>query len=242
MTNSKKTSKKLSDKKLILIIAAIVLLVGSFFYFRAMIRKGVWYSGYFLYEKQKNQWRGNVDGEELSLTRSRQPDGTKLAFKRGNITKEYLVIGGNSPSERLGIYEQDTLIFEGTLHDGFLLDKDGHIDNIIIVTAKYEGEYKNGIPADHETKWYPTNYQIAELAVNPKITTRGQPVFLLLAVLFLGILATDIISPDLFFRLRHSLFVENPEPTSFYRAMQAVGRVVLVIAVIAMLYMSFTVN
>ena len=240
MTNSKKRQKAIRQKA-DFDNRHIVLLVGSFFYFRAMIQRRM-VLGLFLYEKQKNQWRGNVDGVELSFTRSRQPDGTKLAFKRGNITKEYLVIGGNRPSERLGIYEQDTLIFEGTLHDGFLLDKDGHIDNIIIVTAKYEGEYKNGIPADHETKWYPTNYQIAELAVNPKITTRGQPVFLLLAVLFLGILATDIISPDLFFRLRHSLFVENPEPTSFYRAMQAVGRVVLVIAVIAMLYMSFTVH
>lgn len=242
MTNSKNSPKMLSDKKLILIFAAIVLLVGSFFYFRAMLRKGVWYSDTFLYEKQDNTWHGNVDGKELTVTRAQQPDGTEISFTRGNITKEYLVIGGRSPTERLRIYEKEALIFEGTLHDGFLLDKDGHIDNIINTTTQYGAEYINGTPVDYETRWHPTNYQIAELATKPKTTTRGQPALLLPAVLFLGILAADIISPDLFFRLRHSLFVENPEPTSFYRAMQAVGRVVLVIAATAMLYMVFTVH
>ena len=132
-------------------------------------------------------------------------------------------------SNELVIYENDKLLFEGsvekTTYDDiyYLKSKDPNADDWGLVVHA-------GIAPDELTAM-----QVYNLYLN-KQWNRGEcgtPELLWTAIMMLAFWLLDIWFPKLFFTMRYGMSVENPEPSDFYLAMQKAGWVfVPIIAVI----------
>ena len=64
---------------------------------------------------------------------------------------------------------------------------------------------------------------VADFAYSAKDITRGNYGLLVLALFFLAITIIDIKYPMLFFNLKYSFSVENPQPSDTYLALQKIS-------------------
>lgn len=230
----------LDKKKIFYIILALVTALIFIIYLVLMFQKGIRYDGHFLRRVEENHWEGNVYGLPMTITKTASDDNNiALTFSRDGETLFYSVVYDEaaSPKEQIKIYSDEDIIFTGywAYRDwenktGWLLDSlDNAASSVTIVV-------NNHIDED---AWIPTNSQIASIALLQVETLHGQPAMLLIIILFAIILALDIIFPKLFFYLRYSFAVDNPEPSQFYYQMQIFGRVILCFGIVCLMIMSF---
>jgi len=223
--------KRVAKESKIFKITLIILLIAlSCLYFKVFFTKGVVYDEVFL--------KKVVSGKETKYTgRGRWGDihitvrGIKgiddninvILMLPGNITGEYNVSFENDDShfmEKVIIKDNsNNIIFEGRYREGdiFLYDKNGEpfIEGIGYITVNEQSPY------NPDYKIYLKS--VADFASGEGEQIRGDVRTLLLSLLLTIILVIDIKYPLFFFRLRHAISVENPEPSGFYITMQRIS-------------------
>ena len=219
--------------KYILIFTVICIL--SFLYLFSSFRKGIWYKGYFLYQIKENEWSGTVFQETLHLTRIPSDHTIQLYFTWGDKSETYSVSYqelGTAPFP-ITIYKSEEPIFNG-YYDSFhhLLNNDGTLFFEIEVNAHYSNPFGN-------TNWQPSETFIARLAFEDNTSLRGNLNIVLIVSLCAIILLLDIKFPKLFFYLSHGLYVNDPEPSSFYTTGQMISRFILGFAILILIIATF---
>lgn len=98
----------------------------------------------------------------------------------------------------------------------------------------------NHVPTVQEL--YPAYIQLYTWAVEEKHDVRGNPNMLAVIALLAVMLGLDIAFPNLFFILDHRLDVDGGEPSDWYRMKQQFSRVIIGIAIVVCLFMSFAMH
>ncbi|MDE7326617.1 MAG: hypothetical protein K2N63_10110, partial [Lachnospiraceae bacterium] len=118
-----------------------------------------------------------------------------------------------------------------------LYDSSGNAASMVDITASVGGVEidSSGIPND----WRPTEPTIFHLATLEDLEYRGNLTNMIFILISALVLLLDICFPRLFFYLRHSLSVSNPEPSDLYYFFQKIGRVALLVLIGFLMLMTF---
>lgn len=152
-----------------------------------------------------------------------------------NINRRYTVNFKDPKNWDAGIEnikgEDGSIVFEGEYRKDrdFMVDKNGEfwLDYNARVMKYGESPYN---------EYYKISLKnVADFAYSAKDITRGNYGLLVLALFFLVITIIDIKYPMLFFNLKYSFSVENPQPSDTYLALQKISWVAY--PVIALLLM-----
>ncbi len=232
-----------TENKRKLTIAAVAALVILFFiYLYAFSRPGVWHGDTFLYRQKDGSFRGNdvFADYEMHIV---QEEGfnTKIDFKVNDTFKSYKLSYSpitNSPYWNIEIFENGTSVFKGkTISNDpvMLMDENGKLD--IHFSVSTTSDFFES-PATEEL--FPTNAKLANWTFGGIREVRGNLVMLIMIFVFALFLGLDLAFPNLFFYLEHGLDVTGGEPSDFFLASQKVGRIILVIAILVCVILSFT--
>lgn len=112
----------------------------------------------------------------------------------------------------------------------FLRDKNGEIlfDEIIRIHVNTGDTVESRFSKDYEVS-------LLTFAYGDNDTIRGNPQFLVIAIIFSIITIIDIKDPLFFFQLKHFLSVQDPEPTELYLLLQRISWVIYPIIIIGCL-------
>ncbi len=115
--------------------------------------------------------------------------------------------------------EDGSIVFEGEYRKDrdFMVDKNGELWLDYNARVMKYGES----PYNEDYKISLKN--VADFAYSAKDITRGNYGLLVLALFFLAITIIDIKYPMLFFNLKYSFSVENPQPSDTYLALQKIS-------------------
>ena len=228
-------SKIIKDKRkstYILISIAALILFSMYLY--ALTRPGVRYGDAFLYQQADGSFVGKDTYFDYRMDLQDTENGISISFSVEDETRNYLVTLGKSDDSVI-IYENDTILFEGTEwgNSGMLLDKNGEL--VFGVTVSVNSH----MPVAEEQ--FPNFMQLYRIATIDALDLRGsvECVFL---ILFFGLyIIIDVCFPEFFFRARYFLAfdLKNAEPSDGYYVGQLIGRVVCAVAIVVCAIISF---
>jgi len=225
-------------KKQSVIIAIILTLILFVIYLRALFLPGLWHSDAFLYLQEDSSFIGSDFYADYKMVIKSADYGADIDFSVNDKTKHYqLKYDKTKMNMDVEIFEADKLLFKGQafgIGDEWLLHSEDSEspDNIVVQTGT--------IPDEEEL--FPGYTRLFNWAVSEKTDTRGEPYmifFILIAVVFL---ALDIKFPKLFWTLEHRLSVYGGEPSDFYIFGQKVGRIIMLLAILVCMVLTFTLH
>lgn len=213
-------------------------------YLYAMLLPGIRYGDAFLYRQKDGSFAGYemygyYTRVDYKMNIEKSEEGGNITFSVNDTVREYEIIHNTNELERsVQVFENDELVFDGKAHmmgsEYLLLDDNYDMADGIRVYVD------NQVPDVEEL--FPGYTWLYNRMVEKRHNTRGEPAMLLLILLGAGILFLDIKFPDLFWILEHRLEVDGGEPSDWYRAGQAFGRVLLVIGIIVCMILTFTIH
>lgn len=235
-----------NKKKVISIILISISIIGVFFYLKAFFTKGAYFEEVFLKKEvigDENNYTGkSIDGDiHIIVNKAEEEKGNiKETFKLPNnmIRKYNVKFEGDIYQDRKTqtiTNEVGEVIFEGSYREGSiaLFDKNGKplLDDIFRIHVKR---------SDMEESRFPQNYEaslitITKFAYADNDTIRGNPQYLVIAIILSIVTTIDIKYPLFFFRLKHFLSVQDPEPTELYILIQRIEWVVCPLIIIGCL-------
>ncbi|HHW30695.1 MAG TPA: hypothetical protein GXX20_03315 [Clostridiaceae bacterium] len=223
--------KRLAKESKIFIIALTLLVITlSWMYFLVFFTKGVVYDEVFLKKEvigADTHYIGKGRWGQIHITVKGIKgihDNIEVIYRLPNNIVEKYEVGFEKNNEdfREKVVIKDinnNIIFEGRYREGdiFLFDKNeepfiegiGHI--IINDQNPYKSDYKIYLKS------------VVSFASGEGEQIRGDVRLLVISIFLIIITVIDIKYPLFFFRLRHSLSVENPEPSDFYITMQRIS-------------------
>ncbi len=227
-------------KKIIIAITVIVVILLAIPYLNIYNQKVVEYRGERLIE--------SIDGDTRSYTGSFgiaryieitsqfvSENETNVSFKLpGDMYFEYQLkfTKKEDTKQYINIMQSDELMFEGYYYSdtssGIYFNNDGEIVSIFAIYS--EDETNDYLVPDIDS--------IVKVALATNVFTRGDPMYLTIAIITIILVLVDIIFPRFFFTLRYSLGVEDPEPSDFYLVTQKIGWGIAPIIVIILLIAS----
>lgn len=224
----------MSKKNAFYLLASIAAGIIFIIYLAAIFQRGIWYGDHFLYKIQENEWEGDVYQSTLNLVKeiSEKDSRIQLRFTHADECLYYNIDYDTTAdnNETIKIYRDEQLIFTGCYMGDFLCDSSGTLQNDISITSS----------SNSDNDWYPTEAQIAEIALKNPEQFRGNLMMLLTVVIITALLLLDIKFPTLFFYLQHGLSVSHPEPSDFYYWGQKLGRIILFVFIIILMIMTFS--
>jgi len=225
----------------------ILLLLGillAIFYCNLYFQKGILFEDSFLkLSKGINgyEYSGTAYGEHIQIIAKediKSSNTTAITYSIGDwYYKTYTVnvLKSSAVNTDINIYENNNLLFEGTYkrNSGFLLwDKKG--EPVWDITTTFNNQ------SPFNAAYNVSKSEIVTTAFKNNIMIRGNGALLVLAIFIILYLAIDIKWPRLIFMWRHSLSVNNPEPSDFYLAAQRmswyVGSLITLCILIASLF------
>ena len=227
----KKYKKMTSSKKILIISVLVFVTVLLIFYFRAFFSCGVFFEGTFLKKEvvsSDTHYKGKSPFGSIHITvkglKNKQSSAEVIYRLPNNITEQYTVNlkkanDWDSGFENIKAQDGTIVLQSGYLIDNyFFLDSTGklltgRLNAHIVGRNPYDGDYVISLK------------NVLDFAYFTKDKTRGRLEYLFLAMFLIIITAIDIRFPMLFFHLRHSLDVVDPEPSDLYLFMQKIGRV-----------------
>lgn len=220
--------------RLCAVVGSAALLLLLTFYFLTYFSRGIFLSSYgqtvFLAQQGGGAFEGRDRYASYRLEKTAGSGETVLRFLVSGIPREYRVISRGDGAQ-VEIYEDGALAFEGSAQQAggsFLLQSgDGTWDSFGSITVVMSGNQPE--PEDLS----PSLTTVYRWAVSDSTEIRGFWPGLLGIAFCAVFLALDIAFPDLFFRLRHGLFVDGGEPSDLYRTMQKLGRGIAVFCLFA---------
>jgi hypothetical protein len=216
------------DGKGKLIGAIIVTLIAALLtgYFIIFLTEGVNYGDTFLkkeaagtetYYRGTSQWGDIHVGVKALHGNAGQVEVTYQL--PNNINKVFIVNFHTPQFADRGVTIKDlngSLLFEGDYRKGdfFLYDKSGkaYMEGVFDIIVNGENPYQ----ADYQI----TLRNAAGFATFEYETIRGDVRFLIFALILIVFMVIDWMFPLFFFKLRHCLDVQDPEPSDFYIAVQ----------------------
>lgn len=228
------TYTKNYKKTMIGIACAVLVLILTSMYIYFLFLPGVWHNDTFLYRQSDGRFIGKDAYATYKMRITRTDDGADILFSVNDTKRQYEINSENTSSVK--IYQDGEMLFEGSAvragSSYMLVDKDGEPVDIVDVTVD------GTVPTDDEL--FPSINRLYNLALAYKYDIRGNAAMAVSVLIIFAVLAIDILFPNLFFILGHSLAVENAKPSSFYRFMQKIARVVLAIAIVVFVILTFT--
>jgi hypothetical protein len=228
-------SRIIKDKRkftYILIFISALILFSIYLY--ALTRPGVRYKDAFLYQQADGSFVGKDNYFDYRMQLQDTENGTAISLSIEDETRNYLVVLGKT-DDSVVVYENDTLLFEGTEwgNSGMLLDQNGELVFGVTVSANSHR------PVAEEQ--FPNFIQLYRIATMDELDLRGsvECVFL---ILFFGLyIIIDVCFPEFFFRARYFLAfdLKNAEPSDGYYVGQLIGRIVCGVAIVVCAIISF---
>lgn len=210
------------------VFLAIIILIIALFYFKFFFTKGIYYDDVFLKKKEVTSHHYQYVGQSLhgdlsiAITGDKNTDmSSEVTYRLPNhIDRRYTVYYINKHDWDAGINkiidEKDEVIFEGEYRKdvGIVFGTDGKpiFNSEIVYLQSGESRYTRSYTI--------TPHNIASIATFNKDTIRGNPVFLLIAIVLFLYVLVDYHFPRFFFFLDHFISVKNPEPSDFYLSLQ----------------------
>ncbi len=200
---------------------------------------GFWHGDAFLYKQKDGTFKGSDIYAEYEMSAIPADYGTDIDFSVNGKIKHYKIKYDNVEyTTEVEIFENDNVIFSGKAigaGDGRILLEDDFqsSEQIIYHTGNY-------VPTEEEL--YPGYTRLYNWSVSDKTDTRGEPYMLFLILMFGVILFLDIKFPMLFWILEHRLEVDGGEPSDWYLFGQKVSRVILSIAILVCMVVTFTIK
>lgn len=207
--------------------AAAALLVS---YLCVFFQAGALFEGAFLPRSQDVDgavhYKGSAFGAPVSVTvlgNSRTDGDAIVRYATGGRTLAYevrLEAADALETWRAQILQDGETVFRGVYRPGAqgdafaLVDENDEPDWNALLSFTVNGE--SPFTADYRPG-YLTTVRFADRSID---TQRGNPVFLVLAVLVLLVTLVDWRFPRLFFALSHALSVRDPQPTDLYLFVQ----------------------
>ena len=207
----------------------VITLIAVFcaIYLWAAYQPGLWLQDVFLYRQEDGSFQGSTGDIEYVMQLKSQDGYSEIIFTRDHITRRYEVF---YDKVNLSILQDGESIFAGTYtnQNGFTMFSSPD-DPYIGIDI-----YASAVAPD-----FPSRSWLFHRAIDPDTHTRGNPSMLFVALFFGLLLYLDLRFPDLFFHLKFMWHVDGGEPTTWYRAMQMVGRFLLIIAILVCLIKGF---
>lgn len=227
---------------LVKVLLASLLITILFFYFKAFHTIGVDFDNTFLKKEDissETHYRGKSDYGDIHITVNGITDissDVDMIFRLpNNINKEYTVNFKDASNWDLGlenIKDKDgNIIFEGQYRKDshYLFDKNGK------PLVEYNIQFLGISDNLYNSRYRILLKDVVAFAYNENETIRGEYGLLAYAILLFVITFIDIKYPLLFFYLRHSLDVSDPEPSEFYITMQKISWIAFPILGIALM-------
>ncbi|WP_432403877.1 hypothetical protein [Wukongibacter sp. M2B1] len=233
-----------NNKRVIVIVLISILMIGIFFYLKAFFTKGAYFEGVFLEKEvigeETNYIGRTIDGDIQIIVNKLEEEKGKIEaiFKLpNNITRKFNISFEDNAYKKTQTItnELGDVIFEGSYESGsmILFDKNGEIlfDETIRMYLNKRNETEDRFPKNYEVSLL----TITQFAYGENETIRGKSQFLAIAIILSIITIIDMRYPLLFFQLRHSLSVQDPEPTEIYVLIQRISWVIYPIIIIGCL-------
>jgi hypothetical protein len=237
----------IAENRLLKGLLLAVLAAALILYFVAFFTKGAEFDDMFLKKEVVSadaHYMGRNMYGSIHITVKGLKDvhsSAEVVFRLpNNINRRYTVNFKDPKDWDAGIENikdgDGNIVFDGEYIKGrsFMLDKNGELwldYNARILTygvSPYNEDYKISLK------------NVADFAYSAKDTIRGKYEYLLPAILFLIITLIDIKYPLFFFTLRHSMEVDDPQPSEFYitiqRALWVVYPIIALILMLAAIY------
>ena len=209
------------------IIACIVLAVILIpLYLCVMLQTGIRYQDAFL-ARQKD---GSFAGAGYALHVTPTSTGTDITFTAKGETRTYSVV--NTPHAGVEFYQ------DGTLMRTAQVKRLGPYFTLLDETGEADLPFRISYSSQNADDLFPTDYELYGWTRGIETTMRGEPQYLLFALLCGIPLVVDIRYPDLFFELRYRRYVDGDcTPNEYYRFWQMIGRVLAAAAVLVCLWL-----
>lgn len=229
-------------RKSFIICGAIIAAAVFAFYLYALFRPGYWYLDVFLY-KEKAPFEGMevysghdaVNKAEYELTIAKDGMKTYMAFTVNEEERSYEIISDNTEDyyPNVTIFENGEQIFKGT-HRGFglLTEDDEYFEKSVEIIPSY------AYPLSEEELFPPYNW-LYDVSQSIKTEIRGEPYWLILIVMLIGLVALDMAHPDFFWCFNNWLDVKGGEPSEFYRFTQKALWILSPFIVLILMIVSF---
>jgi len=224
----------------ILILALIIIFLGSL-YLKTFYSEGAYFEDAFLKKEvrlSETYYIGRHEEGEIHIVISALKDTRDSVNVRyslpNNIDRDYTVRFKDANNWDKGIENiiyNGNIIFQGEYVEGDLFLWDENVNPML-------GD--NFRITFHDQATFDKSYKISKLSIAKfasyhNDTIRGKYEHLVMAALLALILIIDVKYPKLFFRLRHSLSVNNPEPSDFYITTQRIAWFVYPIIIVGLL-------
>lgn len=214
-----------------LIVLGIFAVVVFCFYLRALGQPGFRYRDFFMAQQDDGSFIGRDEWyHAYRLSKSTDGEDVTLSFSVNDETRTYRVRFGETNENMVKtaeIFENDVSIFSGEVHEmgdsWLLMDEEGNTEVPFTVVV--------GGVMPEQTELFPNPSTIYNWAVREECGTRGDFTVLFYIAMLLAFLFVDLRFPNFFWNLKHALAVDGGEPSEFYRVMQVVGRIIVVIAI-----------
>ena len=213
------------NKKLFVISGLVAAVIIFAIYLYALFLPGFWLGDVFLY-KQKAPFEGievysgkdRTNDARYEMTMAKEGMETYIAFTVNETEREYKIVSDNSEDyyPDVMIFENGEQVFSGTYRSFHLVTEEGEffeIENAVNV----DGFGSWDIPTENLFPSYSWLYDVSQ---SIKTEIRGEPVWLIFMVLFMGLVALDMAYPDFFWKFNNCLDVKGGEPSEFYRFCQ----------------------
>ena len=228
-------SKIIKDKrKFTYILISIAALILFSMYLYALTRPGVRYGDAFLYQQADGSFVGKDTYFDYRMELQNTENGTAISFSVEDEMRNYLVMTSKTDDSVI-IYENDTIIFEGTEwnNTGMLLGKDGELAFGVTISTNYH-------TPDAEEQ-FPNFMQLYRIAAMDELDLRGSVECVFLILFFSLYIIIDVCFPEFFFRARYFLAfdLKNADPSDGYYVGQLIGRIVCGVAIVICAIISF---
>lgn len=170
-------------------------------------------------------YTGKISGQPLTVTVTHPAaDTTQVEYVLGTETREVYTM--EYPLAQIQTEYGDTVPGIRVLKGGEVLFEGGYDPDRQIGWYDENGEWDVGVEVHYggEPEAPALNERnVAYFAREPELTFRGSWLGYLGLVVLTLLLMLDVHCPEFFFTLRYSWYVENPEPTALYCAVQQIG-------------------
>ena len=216
----------------VLVICIILAIIFSAVYLCAALYPGYWYGDAFLCKQADGSYAGKGYYGQYTL----QIDGSTVTVHNDDLSHIYEVRQNN---DNVQIYVDGQLFFDGTVTNeaGTVVFHYGDSSHSHSVYADIYRDLSGNMNIVDEK--CPSPAWIYNFLNGQNLGTRGNPWMLGLAWLLGIIWITDILFPNLWFRIRYWGIVEDGTPGEFYRLAQYLRRILYPIIIVLVLFLGF---
>lgn len=213
------------------VIAACLFIV----YLCVLFKPGIWHNDAFLYRNDDGTFAGSDIYADYKMEIAEADYGKDINFSLNDKKFYYQLKCGDGTKVQV-IKDGETLFDGDAFRSGdawILLDESEELIDVVI--NRY-----GSTPTEEEL--LPNRTMLYNWAMAEDLDTRGEPVMILLILIIAVILFLDIKFPQLFWFIEHGLSTTGGEPSAFYYFGQKIGRIVMTVAIIACVIMTFTLH